>query len=218
VPGPARCRSLDAVRRITIARVRNPIRLKNLRLRFVPVFVAGALLLVFARPGFGAYLCGVVLIALGAVLRGWGAGHLVKTTRLTVSGPYAHLRHPLYLGTLLAGAGVAVMAGGWWAVAVLAVFVPWFFLDYFPRKERTESGRLEALYGEGFRAYRDAVPALLPRVAAWQPVPSTRELAGPARRWSLSCYSDNNELGTLLGLVALVAIFGVRLAWVASCA
>ncbi len=190
--------------------MRNPIRIKNLRLRFAPLYALGFALVIFVRPGAVEYALGAALIAVGAVVRTWGAGHLVKTTRLTVTGPYAHLRHPLYLGTLLIGSGAAVMAGGWWAAGALVVFVPWFFLDYFPRKERTESGRLEELYGEAFRDYRAAVPALLPRVSSWDPSPATSALSDPARRWSLDRYSENNELGTLLALVALVAVFGLR--------
>lgn len=189
--------------------MRNPIRAKNLRLRFLPVFVAGIALLIFVRPGLGEYATGAAMIAVGACLRGWGAGHLVKTARLTITGPYAHVRHPLYLGTLLAGAGAAVMAGGWWAVAVLAAFLPWFFLDYFPRKERTESARLEEIYGDAFREYRSSVPALTPRLAAWHPAQAAD---GLPLHWSFDRYSENNELGTLLGLVALVTVFGIRAA------
>ena len=190
--------------------MRNPIRFKNLRLRFLPLYLGGAALLVWVRPGWTEFAAGAAVITAGAALRSWGAGHLVKTEQLTVSGPYAHLRHPLYLGTLLAGCGLALMAGGWWAVAVLAVLLPWFFMDYFPRKERTESERLQSIYGDAFREYRDAVPALLPRLAAWRPGAGS---SSAAARWSLSRYSDNNELGTLLGLALLVGLFAARMAW-----
>lgn len=192
--------------------MRNPIRLKNLRLRLLPLYAAGLALLLFARPTGAGYGCGLALLSAGAVLRGWGAGHLLKTEALTVTGPYAHLRHPLYLGTLLIGVGVLSMAGGVWALALLALFLPWFFLGYFPRKERSESQRLEALYGEAFRAYREAVPALWPRLSPWRP-PGGPGVAG---RWSLERYSDNNELGTLLGVLALAVAFGLRTAWMAS--
>jgi protein-S-isoprenylcysteine O-methyltransferase Ste14 len=193
--------------------MRNPIRVKNLRLRFAPLYGGALALLLVVEPGVTEYATGACVIALGAALRSWGAGHLVKTAELTTTGPYAHLRHPLYLGTLLAGSGVALMAGGVWALGVLALFVPWFFGSYFPRKERTESARLREIYGEAFSRYRDAVPALWPRWTAWRP-----EAAGAkdAARWSFERYSDNNELGTLLGLVALVAVFGVRTAWAAG--
>ena len=34
------------------------------------------------------------IVVLGAALRSWGAGHLLKNDGLTITGPYAHLRHP----------------------------------------------------------------------------------------------------------------------------
>jgi hypothetical protein len=115
---------------------------------------------------------------------------------------------------LLVGAGISLMVGGWWALAVLAVFLPWFFLRYFPRKERTESARLEEHYGPAFTTYRAAVPALLPRWHAWSPAPDALPGDSAARRWTLDRYSENNELGTLLGVIACVAAFGLRTAYV----
>ncbi|MGE4606300.1 MAG: isoprenylcysteine carboxylmethyltransferase family protein, partial [Myxococcota bacterium] len=168
-------------------------------------------LLFWVRPTLSEYLVGLVAVLLGAALRTWGAGHLVKTTSLTISGPYAWVRHPLYVGTLLCGSGIAVMFGGWWALGVLAVFLLWFFLVYFPRKERLESARLEALYGEAFARYRSEVPALRPRLATWRPSPQDTPVGGdPSCRWSLERYSENNELGTLLALLACMVVFGVR--------
>jgi protein-S-isoprenylcysteine O-methyltransferase Ste14 len=193
--------------------MRNPLRLKNLRMRFLPLYLVGAALLFVVRPGLADYALGGALVLAGAALRTWGAGHLEKTTSLTVTGPYAHLRHPLYLGTLLVGSGISVMVGGGWALAVLAAFLPWFFLRYFPRKERTESARLEEHYGGAFATYRAEVPALLPRWHGWSPAPGVLSSEG-ARGWSLDRYSDNNELGTLLGVMTCVVAFGFRTAYV----
>lgn len=194
--------------------MRNPFRAKNLRPRFLPFYAVGLALLFWARPGRAEYGLGLVAVLLGAALRSWGAGHLVKTARLTLTGPYTHMRHPLYAGTLLCGSGVALMLGGGWGLASLAVFLVWFFFVYFPRKERVESDRLEALYGEAFAHYRAEVPALVPRLVAWSPPPETAALGDRSRRWSFARYSENNELGTLLALLACVIVFGVRvLGW-----
>jgi protein-S-isoprenylcysteine O-methyltransferase Ste14 len=188
--------------------MRNPIRLKNLRSRFIPFYLAGAVLLWLVRPEPLAYAAGLVAVLSGAALRSWGAGHLVKTDELTVTGPYARVRHPLYLGTLLVAVGFALMVGSWASLVALAIFLPWFFLSYFPRKEEAEARRLETRYGEAFTAYRAEVPALFPRLHPW--VPAGR--AGAPARWSLDHYSTNNELGTLLALVLCVTLFGLR-AW-----
>jgi len=177
--------------------MRNPIRLKNLSARYLPLYLVGVAVLLLHVPDRRALLAALPLIVAGLVVRGWGAGHLVKNDALTTTGPYAHLRHPLYLGTLLIGTGFAVAVGGLFSVVVLAVLWPWFALRYFPRKERVESGRLEARYGPRFARYRASVPALWP---AWRPWRDD-VAAGGGGDWELERYSDNNELGTFLAVV-----------------
>ncbi len=191
------------------SRVRNPIRLKNLRPRFLPFYLVAGVLLLSVRPEPAAYLAGLAAVLAGALLRTWGAGHLVKSEHLTVTGPYARMRHPLYAGTLLVGVGFALMPGGRLSLAMLAVFLVWFLLAYFPRKERLEAARLEELHGRVFADYRAEVPALIPRLQPWRPAGADRQPSDPLR-WSLARYSENNELGTLLGLIAFSICLGLR--------
>lgn len=190
--------------------MRNPIRFKNIKARFVLLYLLGALALIFLRPNALSFAAGGGLVLLGSVLRTWGAGHLVKNDRLTVTGPYAHLRHPLYAGTLLVGAGFALIAGGTMSLLLLALLLPWFFFMYFPRKEEIESTRLETLYGEDYASYRDEVPALLPSVRAWRPATHTDVFDDLGRTWSRDRYVDNNELGTLIALVVGLLLFAIR--------
>ena len=190
----------------SLAPMRNPIRFKNLNARFLPLYVIGVVALVCWPPRAESLVLGLPLIGLGAALRTWGAGHLVKNAELTTSGPYAHLRHPLYLGTILAATGFAIWAGGWRALVGLACIWPWFVFHYFPRKERSESARLEAAYGERFVFYRNAVPALRPSIRRFR---EDRTADGPGR-WALDRYFENNELGTLLALSIGVLIFWWR--------
>jgi hypothetical protein len=90
---------------------------------------------------------------------------------------------------------------------LLLLGLPWFFLDYFPRKERTESGRLEERYGDAFALYAQQVPALLPRRRAWRPDLGFEGVADPKANWRLERYLDNNELGTALALGVGLALF-----------
>lgn len=189
--------------------MRTPIRLKNLRPRFLPAYAVGAALLWLSGPSPLGFSLGLPLVVVGAALRTWGAGHLVKTDRLCTEGPYAHLRHPLYAGTLLIGAGFSLFLSGWLGIAILTLIAIWFTVLYFPRKEKVESIRLERLYGEAYRTYRAAVPALLPRWRAWRPGGDT----GPGERWRGERFLDNNELGTWIALVAGVALVAWRAAF-----
>jgi protein-S-isoprenylcysteine O-methyltransferase Ste14 len=160
-----------------------------------------------SHPTLTSTLVGLPLILAGCALRTWATGHLVKTEEFTVSGPYAHLRHPLYAGTLLIASGFALAAGWMVAVVALPIFLGLFFAYYFPRKERIEGERLEQLYGEQYRSYRAAVPALLPSLRPWRPAKENVADDRPGPVWHLDRFRDNDELGTLVGvLVALVVL------------
>ena len=196
--------------------MRNPVRLKNLQLRFLPAYAVGASALWLSRPSALGLALGLPLLLAGAALRGWAAGHLVKTDEFCQSGPYAHLRHPLYCGTLLIGVGFSLMLSGVWSVVLLAVLLPWFFLSYFPRKERSESARLERIYGESFSRYHARVPALLPALlSSWEGgrrVKAGGLRAQPKPAWRRENFLDNNELGTWLALLAGAALVLLRAA------
>jgi protein-S-isoprenylcysteine O-methyltransferase Ste14 len=180
--------------------MRNPIRPKNLSRRFAPWYAAGLLLVWISHPSVASVSAGLLPVALGLSIRTWGAGHLVKNERFTVTGPYAYLRHPLYLGTILIAVGFGSMLGGWPALAALSVALAWFFLDYFPRKEKVEGERLQSRYGDVYARYRGAVPALWPRLRRWRPAPADAEKLDIRHHWSVACYDRNNELGTLLAV------------------
>ena len=185
--------------------MRNPFRRKNLRARFALWFALGALILYASSPTSLSLALGSIPIAVGLGLRAWGVGHLLKNGELTITGPYAHLRHPLYAGTLAIGIGFALGVGGLFAPAVCAGLLAWFFGSYFPRKDRSEGARLESLYGAAYTAYRERVPALWPRFRRRETA------AGPGRGWSLGRFSENNELGTELAVLAGWGLLAFRL-------
>jgi protein-S-isoprenylcysteine O-methyltransferase Ste14 len=186
--------------------VRHPFRRKNLSPRLLPAYALALAALLLARPTPTSFALGSLFVALGAGLRFWGAGHLVKNDRLSVAGPYAHLRHPLYAGTLCLALGFGVIAGGWALVLVLGGFVPAFFLYYFPYKERVESARLEARHGGAYAEYHRAVPALLPSLSRFTPADG----AEAAEPWSAERLRENDEHGTLLGIGVALVLLALR--------
>ena len=136
-------------------------------------------------------------------MRAWAAGQLQKNKELTVSGPYAHTRNPLYLGSFLVGLGVTV-AGGVWAFALL--FLVFFFVVYRRTMDR-ESVALEAHFGEPFVRYREAVPVFIPRITPYRPA---TELGQTPTRFSLDRYLRNKEWEAALGALAGFAFLALR--------
>lgn len=193
--------------------MRHPFRRKHLDPRLLPLYAIGALLVGLAEPTPGRLACGGLVLGLGAALRAWGAGHLVKTERLVCSGPYAHLRHPLYAGTLLVAAGLGIAAGPRGVALVALGFAPFFFGSYLPRKERSEAARLEERHGDAYAAWRRGVPALVPRLAPWRPAAAQRGAAaecGLPARWSAARLRANDEDGAQLAIALAFALVALR--------
>jgi protein-S-isoprenylcysteine O-methyltransferase Ste14 len=188
--------------------VRHPFRSKNLSPRLLPLHALGLLWLALAEPTAASLATGGLVASLGAALRAWGAGHLVKTDRFAVTGPYALLRHPLYAGTLLAVIGLGA-AAGWRSLAlVVAFFVPFFLIYYLPYKDRIEGARLERRYGEAYAAWHRSVPAILPRLAPWRPAGAAAP--DPLRGWSAERFHANDEGGASLAVAAAWLLLALR--------
>ena len=64
-------------------------------------------------PQPAAVAWSLVLVLPGLWLRGYAAGYVKKNRELTMTGPYAHTRNPLYLGSMLIAAGFAVALLSW---------------------------------------------------------------------------------------------------------
>jgi len=192
--------------------VRNPLRRKNLDGRFAAPVLAGLALLAWSEPTARSLAAGAPLVAAGLLIRAWAVGHLVKTVQFTVTGPYAYLRHPLYLGTLAIGTGVSLMLGGWPALVGLFAVGVWFALSYLPRKERIETQRLIDRHGEIYARYRREVPALVPRLHAWRPTGEGAERVDAFGEWRLARFDANNELGTEIAVAIAVSAVWIRAA------
>src|SRR5256885_4164424 len=99
------------------------------RLRVPSGFLLVAAFAWFAQPSVRSLMYGFPISVAGLALRAWAAGHLAKNQRLATSGPYAYTRNPLYLGTLIVAAGLAV-AGR--SAGLALVFAAGFLLGYLP--------------------------------------------------------------------------------------
>ena len=87
---------------------------------------------------------------------------------LATTGPYAHVRHPQYVGFILVMFGFLLQ----WPTLLTLVMFPVLVWMYV-RLARSEEREAEAEFGETYRAYARRVPAFLPRL-------SSARVRGPA--------------------------------------
>jgi hypothetical protein len=69
-------------------------------------------------------------------LRAYASGYVKKNRELTVTGPYAHTRNPLYLGSMLIAAGFAVALLSWPVALVLALGFAAIYVPVIASEER----------------------------------------------------------------------------------
>jgi protein-S-isoprenylcysteine O-methyltransferase Ste14 len=133
------------------------------KLRLPLGFVFGIAYLIWARPTPLTLAVGGMIALVGVLVRAWASGHISKNKKLAVSGPYAHTRNPLYLGSFLIGAGFAV-AAHW---GLLLVVIAFWILVYAPTIER-EKANIRERFPDEYDQYSANVPAFVPRVTPWR--------------------------------------------------
>lgn len=113
----------------------------------------------------------IVLIVAGLALRAWAGGcagrHTRSTSieapRLSTGGPYAYVRNPIYLGSILAGYGLAALTGDPWMLLLAAIAFSVLYVTIVPAEEHF----LRSAFGEKYAEYARAVPCLIPRLHPW---------------------------------------------------
>jgi protein-S-isoprenylcysteine O-methyltransferase Ste14 len=162
--------------------------------------------LALARPTPRSILTGGLAGAIGLLVRGLAAGHLHKQELLTVTGPYAHTRNPLYLGSAILALGAAISTWSWSSAALLLVY----FVLFYSIVMRREEEELRALHPGVFEDYAKAVPLFFPRLTP------ARLGTAAGDSFSFAQYRKNHEyraaIGFLLLLGLLLLIWRLRLA------
>ena len=138
---------------VAVVRLWRPISVQLSRpMRLVAVLVGGLLYL----AGLGLVIWG--RLALGEmynVSSSFGA-ELYVDHRLVTSGPFALVRHPMYVGAALGVLGGLLLYRTWTLVLILA------HLPIFVFRARREEEALVAEFGEQWRTYAREVPPGLP--------------------------------------------------------
>src|SRR5271157_403001 len=155
------------------------------RIRVPLGFVLAAFYIWRAQPNWTSLVAGILIAAMGLAIRVLASGHVQKNRELTTTGPYAYVRNPLYLGSIIMALGFAIAARDAWVAIVLVVF---FFAVYVP-VIRGEQNYLREHFA-GYEEYTRSVPSLLPRTIWFK---------GATEGFSRELYLRHREYNALLG-------------------
>jgi protein-S-isoprenylcysteine O-methyltransferase Ste14 len=160
--------------------------------------------LAVSHPTPRSILLGALTGVIGLWVRAYAAGYLHKQEVLTVTGPYAYTRNPLYLGSAILALGAGMATRSWISAFILIIY----FAVFYSAVMRREAKELHLRHGASFEQYARTVPLFLPRLTAAK-VPGDS-----AGSFSFAQYRKNHEwqaaAGFLFLLFALMVIWRVR--------
>ena len=133
------------------------------------------IMLFYNNSNVWSLVAGFIIAGIGEFLRLWGvswAGSETRTTGnvggtyLIISGPFAHLRNPLYLGNILMYTGIGIMSFALfpWLQVVGLIFFSLQYHIIINEEERY----LKNTFGKQFENYVLNVRRFIPRLSSYK--------------------------------------------------
>jgi len=148
---------------------------------------------------------GMVVTLFGEFMQLWAASHLKKDKALATSGPYSHVRNPMYFGRFFVLLGFIIMIQqAWWAqtlvfnIPLLVVGYVVIFAIYVNGRVGREEARLRGIFGEDYIHYCNEVPRFFPKLRPYS--------RSAKQNWQWARIIANHEY---LNMVAAVFVFGL---------
>jgi protein-S-isoprenylcysteine O-methyltransferase Ste14 len=166
------------------------------------------LMLIFEDASITSLIIGFAIAVSGELIRLWGvswAGSETRTTGgvggtyLVISGPFGHVRNPLYVGNILMYLGLGIMSMALFPYLQIVAIL--FFIMQYQFIVKEEEGFLVKKFGNDYQKYLENVPRFFPRVTKY------KNASIPQPNYSLSA-GMKSETRTLqaFSIVALLIV------------
>jgi hypothetical protein len=169
------------------------------RFRVALGWVFAPLVLILANPSRESIFVGTVVGLAGEAIRVWAAGHVKKSREVTSSGPYRFVAHPLYVGSSIMGAGLALASRNPIAAALIVIYL----IVTLGAAIKSEEAFLRRTFGDQYDLYR-----------RWGQ--ENGRAARSARRFSLALVWANREYRALVGLLGAMLLLALKATYNAS--
>lgn len=133
------------------------------------------LMLVFENSNPISLVTGFLIAVFGELIRFWGvswAGSETRTTdgvggsNLIISGPFAYVRNPLYVGNILMYFGLGVMSFALFPYLQIVAIA--FFVLQYHLIVGEEEAFLKTKFGEHYNRFLENVPRFFPRFTPYK--------------------------------------------------
>lgn len=171
-------------------------------------------MLIFQQATWQSLIIGFLVALCGEFFRLWGVSYAGSETRTTgpvggtylvVSGPFAYVRNPLYLGNIMLYLGIGIMSMALFPYLQIVAWI-FFYIQYrFIIKE--EETYLRKTFGKEYEDFYNNVPRLIPRLTAY----SNGNLEQPAYNLKAGFKSERRTLQAFsIVTIILVIIWAVE--------
>ncbi len=165
----------------------------------VPLMAIATVFLVAFMHDRTAFIYGAPVAMFGELIQLWATSHLHKDTRFTISGPYSHVRNPMYFGRFFVGLGFFIMT---WNPYLTAGYVILYAI-YGHFRVRREERRLNEIFAPDYQHYCAEIRRWLPSFRSY--------FRSESRRASWSQVCANHEQIVLLGVIVVLAAVYLRI-------
>jgi len=171
------------------------------------------LMFFFEDANIWSLIIGFVIALSGEFIRFWGvswAGSETRTTGsvggtfLIVSGPFAYVRNPLYVGNILLYFGLGIMSFAIFPYLQIVAIIFFFIQYHFIVKE--EERYLEKAYGKDYEAYVKNVPRFFPKLVSYK----VKNLQQPSFNWKSGLKSERRTLQAFSLVTLIILLIWVR--------
>jgi protein-S-isoprenylcysteine O-methyltransferase Ste14 len=162
-------------------------------------------MILFENTNIWSLLTGLLIVVTGELIRLWGvswAGSETRTTDraggtfLIISGPFAYVRNPLYVGNILIYTGLGIMS---FALFPYLQIIGFFFFFYqYNLIIKEEEKYLRETFREEYEKYFNNVPRFFPKFIPYK----SDKIMQPQFKLSAGLRSEKRSLQAI-GFVSL---------------
>jgi len=170
------------------------------------------LMLIFQQSTVNSLIIGFAIALVGELIRFWGVSWTGSETRTTggvggtfliISGPFAYVRNPLYVGNILIYLGLGIMSFA--LFPYLQIGAIFFFLIQYYYIVREEENFLKEKFKEKYEDFRNHVPAFFPRLTPYK----NSNVVQPKYNSRAGFRSETRSLQAFLGISILLVILWI---------
>jgi protein-S-isoprenylcysteine O-methyltransferase Ste14 len=172
------------------------------------------LMFIFQEATLTSLVVGFSIVIIGEFIRLWGVSYAGSETRTTgggvggtylvVSGPFAHVRNPLYFGNIMIYIGIGVMSMALYPY-LLIIAALFFYFQYFTII-REEESFLSSKFGEHYADYFSKVPRWIPTFSKYE----NPGIEQPPFKLNMGLRSEKRTLqAILLTTITLIILFEI---------